>query len=165
MHVEHPYIQYMYSYPHKTAYGPLENISLRDYLPKLAGKENSLYFHIPFCQFKCGYCNLFSVAGQSEQLMSKYIDTMKRQAAQLSSALSEGTTFTDLTFGGGTPLILPIPLLRRVFSLAKKYFRFHTDNFSTVVETSPNQPTNEKLSLLKEEGVTRTPAVHRRILC
>ena len=25
------YIQYMYSYPHKTAYGPLTGISLKDY--------------------------------------------------------------------------------------------------------------------------------------
>lgn len=106
MYVENPYIQYMYSYPHKTAYAPLQNIDLRDYFPKLAGRENSLYFHIPFCQYKCGYCNLFSVAGQSEQsavshqTMSDYIDAMERQSAQLSAALPEGITFVDLTFGG-----------------------------------------------------------------
>ena len=106
MYVENPYIQYMYSYPHKTAYHTLENIDLKKYLQKLAGRENSLYFHIPFCQYKCGYCNLFSVAGQPEQLMSEYVDAMERQAVQLSGALPEGAAFSDLTFGGGTPLLL-----------------------------------------------------------
>lgn len=155
MHVENPYIQYMYSYPHKTVYRTLKNISLKDYFPKLSGKENSLYFHIPFCQYKCGYCNLFSVAGQPEQFMAEYVDAMERQSAQLSEALPEETVFADLTFGGGTPLLLPVPLLRRIFSMAKKYFHFAADNFPTIVETSPNQTTLEKLSILKEEGVSR----------
>ncbi len=155
MYVENPYIQYMYSYPHKTAYHTLENIDLKKYLQKLAGRENSLYFHIPFCQYKCGYCNLFSVAGQPEQLISEYVDTMERQAVQLSGALPEGAAFSDLTFGGGTPLLLSVPLLRRVFNIARKYFHFISDAVPVVVETSPNQTTWEKLSVLKEEGVSR----------
>lgn len=155
MEIENPYQQYMYSYPHKTAYGPLHNINLREYAGKLEGKENSLYFHIPFCQYKCGYCNLFSVTGQNEQWMQRYIDAMERQAVQLSEILSSGVEFADLTFGGGTPLILPLPLLRRVFSIAKSYFRFGLQKYSTIVETSPNQTTTEKLELLKEESVTR----------
>ena len=58
-----PYLQYMYSYPHKTAYGPLTGVSLEKYADRLLDGETSLYFHIPFCETKCGYCNLFSVAG------------------------------------------------------------------------------------------------------
>lgn len=155
MQAVNPYIQYMYSYPHKTAYYKLDNISLKDYFSKLSGRENSLYFHIPFCQYKCGYCNLFSVTGQQEQRMSEYIDAMERQALQISDALPSDVIFTDLTFGGGTPLILPTALLRRVFLLAKKWFRFQQEESSIVVETSPNQTTAEKLALLKEERVNR----------
>ena len=66
-----PYIQYMYSYPHKLAYRTLQNMHLKDYIGRLSGKENSLYFHIPFCQYKCGYCNLFSLAGQSGRQMEE----------------------------------------------------------------------------------------------
>lgn len=151
MQENNPYVQYMYSYPHKTAYRRLENVHLKDYLPKLARGKSSLYFHIPFCQYKCGYCNLFSVAGQSEQRMEEYVDTMERQAAQLARALPEGACFTELTLGGGTPLILPPPLLSRVITLAKKYFNCPP----TAVETSPNQTTKEKLAMLKEAGVKR----------
>ena len=153
--IENPYVQYMYSYPHKTAYGSLEDVYLNDYLDELIGKENSLYFHIPFCQYKCGYCNLFSAAGQSEKWMQDYVEAMERQAEQLAKIMPEGVKFSDLTLGGGTPLILPEELLRKIFFMARHYFGFETDGHSVVVETSPNQTTKEKLLLLKQEGVSR----------
>lgn len=150
-----PYIQYMYSYPHKTAYGPLTGIRWEDYAGRLCGRENSLYFHIPFCQSKCGYCNLFSVAGQGEELMEHYVEAMERQAAQWSAALCAGTVFADLTLGGGTPLLLPERLLERVFRIASDVMGFEEQGHPVIVETSPGQTTEEKLLLLKEHHVTR----------
>ena len=73
------YRQYMYSYPHKTAYGPLPDLNITDYLPLLEEtSDNSLYFHIPFCEAKCGYCNLFSVAGKNTELMEKYMSVFAK---------------------------------------------------------------------------------------
>ena len=155
MQKDNPYQQYMYSYPHKTAYAPLKNIHLRDYLPYLSGAKNSLYFHIPFCQYKCGYCNLFSVAGQTEQMMQSYVDAMEQHVKQVSAELPYSVSFQDFTLGGGTPLMLTVPLLRKVFFLAKNYFSLGDNGCSIAIETSPNQTTPEKLSLLKEEGVSR----------
>lgn len=153
--MENPYVQYMYSYPHKTAYRGLEGVSLKEYLPCLESRENSLYVHIPFCQYKCGYCNLFSLAGKEEVFMEQYIDALERHARQLSLVLPEQVQFQDLTLGGGTPLILPERLLNRVFAIVKKYFRFAKEMFPIVVETSPNQTNKEKLEILKEHGVSR----------
>ena len=78
--MEHPYIQYMYSYPHKMAYRALPDLEWKDYAGRLSGGKNSLYVHIPFCQYKCGYCNLFSLAGQKLQQMEAYVSAMERQA-------------------------------------------------------------------------------------
>ena len=150
-----PYIQYMYSYPHKTAYGPLTGIRWEDYAGRLSGRENSLYIHIPFCHSKCGYCNLFSVAGQGEDLMEQYVEAMERQAAQWSAALDPRTFFADLTLGGGTPLLLPERLLERVFRIASDAMGFEEQGHPVIVETSPGQTTEEKLLLLKEHRVTR----------
>lgn len=150
-----PYQQYMYSYPHKTAYGPLVGIRLEDYIGRLSGKENSLYFHIPFCQSKCGYCNLFSVAGQEEAVVSEYVDAMERHADQLAAILPEDVKFADLTLGGGTPLYLSTAQLERIFVIAEKQMGFSWKGTSTIVETSPGQTTEEKLQLLKEHHVTR----------
>lgn len=150
-----PYRQYMYSYPHKTAYRALEGISLEEEFVKLEGQQNSLYFHIPFCQYKCGYCNLFSVAGKTMRMMGEYVDAMERQSGQLSSIMPGNVEFQEIILGGGTPLILPEPLLERVFEMAVKYFGVALPGISAVVETSPNQTTEPKLRILKKYGVTR----------
>ena len=79
------YVSYMYSYPHKTAYRTLTPpVSLSPYLERLEGREASLYFHIPFCAHKCGYCNLFSQQCCDAERISLYLHTMRRQAEQLS---------------------------------------------------------------------------------
>ena len=155
METGNPYVQYMYSYPHKTAYRTLHEVQIKDYVSCFDGQENSLYFHIPFCQYKCGYCNLFSLAGQSETLMEEYVRAMERQAEQIRQALPPRTYFSDLTLGGGTPLILPEYLLERVFRMAEEKFGFCPDGRSVIVETSPNQTTLSKLRLLKTYGTTR----------
>lgn len=151
------YQQYMYSYPHKTAYRSLEGVFLKDYVPYLWDQENSLYMHIPFCESKCGYCNLFSVVGQEEKVIDRYLDAMVRQTEQWGTLLAgdragENVRFSELVLGGGTPLYLTITQLQRVFNLAKE---MGFSGKSIVVETSPRQTTVEKLQFLKEQGVTR----------
>ncbi len=156
-----PYIQYMYSYPHKTAYGSLEGVRFEDYAGRLVGGENSLYFHIPFCRSRCGYCNLFSVAGQGTELMERYVDAMERQAAQVAEAVPAGVRFADLTLGGGTPLRLPERQLERVFEIAEEQLGFvggrtrDGERVPVIVETSPGETTAEKLDILKRHHVTR----------
>lgn len=149
------YIQYMYSYPHKTAYGPLSGISLADYRKYLTGPGHSLYLHVPFCQSKCGYCNLFSLAGQKKEIVDGYLDAVERQISQYKEILSEeGTCFSDLTIGGGTPLLLSLEQLKRMFDLIFSGLDFQKAR-QVIIETAPNQTTREKLEVLKEAGVTR----------
>lgn len=150
-----PYIQYMYSYPHKTAYRPLDGINLVDCTGMLSGPGRSLYLHIPFCQTKCGYCNLFSVTGAGADETDRYLDTVERQLGQYRRILEPaGTRFSDFTIGGGTPLLLSARQLDRVFSMTEAYLDFE-EKRSLVIETAPNQTDRGKLQLLKARGVTR----------
>lgn len=150
-----PYVQYMYSYPHKTAYRPLEGVDLRDYGDRFAGPGHGLYFHVPFCQSKCGYCNLFSVTGTGEEVMERYLDCVERQLGQYAPIMEEaGAVFSDFTVGGGTPLILSEKQLERAFHMVDQYLKLEQDR-QIIVETAPNQTTKEKLRLLKEQNVTR----------
>lgn len=145
------YQQYMYSYPHKTAYRILPDLDIRDYLPRLAGAENSLYFHIPFCEAKCGYCNLFSVAGQKRKYMERYLDAMEEQLRQyqLGDAI-----FQDVTIGGGTPLYLETDQLERLFKIVDRVMERNRE-YLVIVETSPNQTTEEKLEIAKAHHTQR----------
>lgn len=147
------YQQYMYSYPHKTAYGPLEEIRLDDYKSHLEiDCINSLYFHMPFCETKCGYCNLFSLAGQSSAIVEDYLAAMKRQLEQYNLG---SVRFHDLTIGGGTPLYLSVQQLEQMFVLAETSVQFDSSCPEIIIETSPRQTTADKVQVLKEHGVTR----------
>ncbi len=150
-----PYIQYMYSYPHKTAYRPLKGVNLRDYGERLRGGGNGLYLHIPFCETKCGYCNLFSVTGEKTESIDRYLDAVERQIQQYGEILSSvQAKFSSFTIGGGTPLYLTKKQLERVFDMVEKGIALEK-NKEIVIETAPNQTTKEKLELLKSRGVTR----------
>lgn len=149
-----PYMQYMYSYPHKTAYRKMQE-NLRQYAHFLEGGGHGLYVHIPFCQARCGYCNLFSVTGRKAESVDGYLDAVERQSRQYREILTPfGTSFSHLTIGGGTPLYLTPPQLERMFFILKEYFSF-AENRELAVETAPNQTTPEKLEVLKRVRTTR----------
>lgn len=150
-----PYVQYMYSYPHKTAYRRLRGISLEQYVHYLKGGGNGLYVHLPFCQSKCGYCNLFSVTGQQEADVSRYLEAVSRQCIQYQQLLdSVQAEFDELVIGGGTPLLLTEQQLDRLFGMLQKHIRFLAQR-EAVIETAPNQTDARKLGILKQAGVTR----------
>lgn len=148
------YIQYMYSYPHKTAYRPLQNVDLRDYMVNLEGEGHGLYLHLPFCESKCGYCNLFSVAGCGKAYIDAYLDVLPRQMAQYGEILPKSAVFESFTVGGGTPLLPDIRQLERMFLAVREYMPLR-ENADIVIETAPKQTDREKAGLLKELGVTR----------
>lgn len=148
------YISYMYSYPHKTAYRTFNPpISLAPYFERLAGGQASLYFHIPFCAHKCGYCNLFSQQSCDGGRISAYLRTMRRQAEQLSVA-AQDLKFTSFAVGGGTPLILNEKQLDELFCIAE-LFGVRPSEVFTSIETSPEYADKKVLRQLRTRGVER----------
>lgn len=150
------YTDYMYSYPHKTAYRPFPHpVALAPYLEALNAKgcRASLYFHLPFCHSKCGYCNLFSLSAHTDQLVDAYLRTLERQALQL-APMTQGLTFDGFAVGGGTPLLLEPDKLGRLFRIASIFGVRPADVF-TSVETSPEYADELRLGILKEAGTAR----------
>ncbi|TMR13057.1 coproporphyrinogen III oxidase family protein [Nonomuraea turkmeniaca] len=148
-----PYEGYVYAYPHKTAYRPLDpRPSLKEVW---AGERpGSLYVHIPFCEMRCGFCNLFTRTGAPEALVTAYLDTLERQAVQVRDALEE-TGFATAAFGGGTPTYLSAGELARLFDLTERAMGVAFDRIPLSVETSPATATPDRLAVLVERGTTR----------
>ena len=117
---ESPYQAYVYSYPHKTAYRPLNPpVSLADLW--LQDKRSLfLYIHIPFCEMRCGFCNLFTTVTHNEDFVSQYVHTVQRQAQRVKAALGE-TSFARFALGGGTPTQLPIHHLETILNVCLLY--------------------------------------------
>lgn len=148
------YVDYMYSYPHKTAYRSFPaSVSLHSYLQELEGRSGSLYFHIPFCSHKCGYCNLFSLQTNRTEYITAYLKTLHEQAQQL-APLTTGLTFDSFAIGGGTPLLLTLPQLEQLFTIAE-LFNVHPSHAFTSIETSPEYADLPRLNLLKQAEVAR----------
>ncbi|NTW02609.1 MAG: coproporphyrinogen III oxidase family protein [Oscillochloris sp.] len=149
-----PYVSYAYAYPHKTAYRPLPwPIPLGDLWASEPRDALFLYIHVPFCEMRCGFCNLFTTVHPHNALPAHYLDALRRQAAQVRAALGDAR-FARLAIGGGTPTYLEPAQLHELFDLAESFGIDHTTT-PTSVETSPHTATPERLRVLRERGVKR----------
>lgn len=150
-----PYQSYTYSYPHKTAYRPLQPpMPLREAWAQEDKNRLFLYLHIPFCEMRCGFCNLFTTVGAPKSLEGAFLDAVERQAEAVGEALGEAT-FSRMALGGGTPTYLEVGELERVFDLLEGKFGASAAHIPCSVETSPATATPERLQVLSGRGVQR----------
>ncbi|MDO5760561.1 MAG: radical SAM family heme chaperone HemW [Bacteroidota bacterium] len=85
----------------------------------------SLYIHIPFCHHKCIYCDFYSIAQKFDH--SKYIDALEREMEHRKDFFEKKETLSSVYFGGGTPSILSIKDLGRIFEKIVFYFSLSKD--------------------------------------
>ncbi|MFE9581451.1 STM4012 family radical SAM protein [Nocardia sp. NPDC006044] len=153
-----PYQNYVYAYPHKTAYRPLTpRLALADLWAGQPRQALSLYAHIPFCEVRCGFCNLFTRVGAPDGLTGRYLDALTRQAQAVRAALGdeEPVRFANAAFGGGTPTYLEAAELSRLCDIAEVLMGADLRSIPLSVETSPSTATTDRLAVLAERGTTR----------
>ncbi|MER5864127.1 STM4012 family radical SAM protein [Kitasatospora sp. NPDC002040] len=151
-----PYQSYVYAYPHKTAYRPLEpRPELRELWAGEPQDALSLYLHIPFCEVRCGFCNLFTRIGSPDGLTTAYLDALERQATTVRAALDQGARFAVAAFGGGTPTYLTAGELERLCDLTEQRMGVDLQAVPLSVEASPDTSTADRLEVLAARGTTR----------
>ncbi|MBR3763634.1 MAG: radical SAM family heme chaperone HemW [Clostridia bacterium] len=110
-----------------------------------------LYVHIPYCRQKCRYCDFASYPCQ-EETMSSYVDALLKEASTVSRLIHQPLTTGFI--GGGTPSILPAPLLDRLLNGLQNTFDFTADmEFTT--EANPGTLTADWLHTAMAGGVNR----------
>jgi oxygen-independent coproporphyrinogen-3 oxidase len=149
-----PYHGYAYAYPHKTAYRPLDPIPFQELWAAEPQGALFLYIHVPFCEMRCGFCNLFTQAQPKAGLTEQYLATLKREAQHVRQALGDAT-FARFAVGGGTPTFLTVPELETLFAVAEETMGARLGSIPASVETSPATATADRLALLRARGVTR----------
>ncbi|AUY48193.1 STM4012 family radical SAM protein [Streptomyces sp. CB01881] len=154
-----PYRQYVYAYPHQKSYRRLTSGPL---LTELWAAERldalSLYVHVPFCEMRCGFCNLFTRTGAPEEVTGRFLDTLERQARVTREALeAQGRQirFTLAAFGGGTPTYLTATELTRLADICEDVMGADLKAVPWSVETSPATATDDRIAVLAERGATR----------
>ncbi|HZM74438.1 MAG TPA: STM4012 family radical SAM protein [Candidatus Limnocylindrales bacterium] len=145
-----PYQGYLYAYPHKTAYRPLRpRPALRDVWSAEPRDSLFLYVHIPFCEMRCGFCNLFTRSNPPAEQAASYLRQLRVQTEVVASSLGP-VTFSRAAIGGGTPTFLTADELATLFS-----FLPPLKTVPLSVETSPATATPDRLEVLAAQGTWR----------
>lgn len=111
--------------------------------------EASLYFHIPFCRRRCGYCDFVTFAG-FERLIPAYIQSLKKQVTLFSDDIPIHTIF----FGGGTPSLVTPDLYMDLFDTIKQRV-IVLDSAEISLEANPGTVTLESLQGYRRAGFNR----------
>ncbi len=152
---EESYDGYTYAYPHKTAYRPLQPpVPLDQAWSQEDTDRLFLYLHLPFCEMRCGFCNLFTTIRPAQERVQATLEAISRQSQAVSSAI-QPRGVAQAAFGGGTPSYLSESQLERLFADLQQHWPVDFTKIPVSFEASPGTVTPEKLALLKNLGVDR----------
>ncbi len=149
-----PFQGYAYAYPHKTAYRHFpQPIPLKSIWQDEPRDALFLYAHLPFCEMRCGFCNLFTTTNPAVGLVPHYLTALEIQLSSTVEALGDHR-FARGAIGGGTPTFLSPGELERFFAILKRYATLSPD-MPLSCELSPATSEPDKIAILKAQGVTR----------
>jgi putative oxygen-independent coproporphyrinogen III oxidase len=104
-----------------------------------------LYVHLPFCAYRCGYCDFVTLVGGEEE-HETYADALLTELELERTRLA--TELDTVFLGGGTPTFLTTSALLRVLGSLPRAEE-------VTVEANPETITPALARLLRDSGVTR----------
>lgn len=135
---------------------------------------NLLYIHVPFCPFICHFCFLYKSRKASDRVPERreqFVDALLRHIAMVARRYRyDGTPFTTVYFGGGTPTELTPAQLGRILQALRGAFPI-ADDAELTLEAVANRTLYERFDDYFAQGFNRLsfgvqsldPAVRRRI--
>lgn len=106
-----------------------------------------LYVSIPFCKFKCTYCNFASGVFPRAEL-DRYLSALEREIRQYSGHAD------TLSFGGGTPSMLEPSQWERLLAVLREQFQIAADAEITL-EAAPGGFDEQRVRAWVRSGVNR----------
>ncbi len=112
---------------------------------------SAVYVHVPFCRSLCAYCDFYSVTADSRD-MAPLVEALVSEVNQRAGACE--LAVETIYVGGGTPTVLPAPLLGRLLGLLAGLPR-GDGALEFTVEANPATVTPETAETLAHAGVNR----------
>ncbi|MFT2816525.1 radical SAM family heme chaperone HemW [Leifsonia sp. A12D58] len=123
-------------------------------------RDFGVYLHVPFCRVRCGYCdfNTYTATELRGVKQSDYasqavleIEAGARVLAESGVPAREAAT---VFFGGGTPTLLPVTDLIKMFDAIRSNFGLAA-GAEVTTEANPDSVDADYLAALAEAGFTR----------
>lgn len=119
-----------------------------------AGTRVSLYVHIPYCRRLCWFCACRTQGTLTDRPLIPYLAQIKSELALVARHLRPDVQVAAIHLGGGTPTILPAPMLSDLCDTLKG-FRPLADDLAFSVEIDPTEVDQSRLDALGAAGLTR----------
>ena len=103
----------------------------------------SVYIHIPFCSSICSYCD-FCKFLHDEIWADEYLSHLEKEI----NKYYDNDEVRTIYIGGGTPSVLSMENLKKLFSIIKVFDVSKLEEFT--FEMNVNDITEEKLSFLNK---------------
>jgi len=119
-----------------------------------AGRDLSLYVHIPFCDTLCYYCGCNMVATKDYNKASHYLSYLLREIDLLADLAGQGRAVRQLHWGGGTPTYLNPADIARLAQHLRSRFSFAPD-IEAGCEVDPRELSQAHVMALRAAGFNR----------
>jgi len=119
----------------------------------MAGSPHSLYLHIPFCETRCPYCD-FAIQVGGQHLQQPYVEALIAELEWLAPAAAGRSELETVYLGGGTPGLLPPPLLERLLTAVEKHCGI-AKGAEVTIEANPRGLTEDVVRSWLSLGINR----------
>lgn len=116
----------------------------------------SLYFHFPFCETKCHYCDFYSIGREKTKAADPTtFEKAMIEEIKLRAAAGEIPPSIDTIFlGGGTPSMTPPESMQRIFGELFKHTTL-APNAEWTMEANPSSISLEQFKAYRALGINR----------
>lgn len=126
-------------------------------LPARTPRDFSAYIHVPFCEQRCGFCDLCSepCPPRWPEREALFADRLCREIDDWAAQPSlTGGTVTTVHLGGGTPTVLTAPVLRQIIGAFRAAFSTRPAT-EWALESTSRRLADLHLDELRQLGFTR----------
>ena len=120
----------------------------------LMSKPNTLYVHIPFCTGICTYCAYVTKSAKlGDPKINDYLDLLEQEFILYNKKIGK-IKISTAYIGGGTPTIMSLTQLDRLYKIIKTYFDISSIEEFTL-EGCPETMTEDKIKQGLDNGIDR----------
>ncbi len=151
-------LPHQYYYPHMMFFedraSAEKEAAFRKHMEMLNEPERAtIYVHIPFCNSKCAFCGFDKEYALSE--MEAYTDKLCQEIDYYAGIVGRKYIIQSVHFGGGTPALLPAPLLQRILDRIRGGFDLRDDTAVDMEGSATTLPREDIIRFILNNHLTR----------
>lgn len=111
------------------------------------------YIHIPFCSYKCDFCDFAAFAGLNHR-EGEYFEALSQEIKARLKNTQASVKLSSIYFGGGTPGMVSPHYIRAILDQIASLVELSPD-LEICLEATPHSVSEQKLEQWKALGVSR----------